>query len=128
MSYKTLIDAKPLRVKFDKRDGFIRTYDGTRYLLLFGSEKYDFIYSRIKYLIGVKSGITYAISPNYAKIKVDSYGSLFHAILNIKEGDYCCVISRISKSEAVNLWQNIHLTEKSETSQNIQLIITYKNG
>ena len=49
-------------------------------------------------------------------------------VKNIKEGDYCCVISRISKSEAVNLWQNIHLTEKSETSENIQFIITYKNG
>ena len=123
-----MIDAKPLRIKFDKTDGFIRTYDGTRYLLLFRSEKYDFIYSRIRYLIGVKNGITYAISHNYAKIKVDSYGSLFHAILHIKDGDCYCVISRISKSEAVNLMQNIHLTEKSGTSQNIQFIITYKNG
>ena len=28
-------------------DGFIRGYDGTRYLILFGSEKYDSIYDRI---------------------------------------------------------------------------------
>ena len=35
---------------------------------LFGSEKFDFIYSRIGYLIGVKSGITYTISHNYAEI------------------------------------------------------------
>ena len=36
--YKTLIDANSLRKKFDKIDGFIRVYDGTRYLALFGSE------------------------------------------------------------------------------------------
>ena len=28
-----------LRIRFDTRDGFIRVYDGTRYLVLFGSEK-----------------------------------------------------------------------------------------
>ena len=76
MSYKTLISAKPLRIRFDKVDGFIRVYDGTKYLVLFGGEKYDFIYNRIRYLIGVKSGTTYAFSHNYAKIKVDSYDSL----------------------------------------------------
>ena len=31
---------------------------------------------QIRYLIGVKSGTTYVISHNYAKIKVDSYNSL----------------------------------------------------
>ena len=35
------------------------------------------------------------------------------AILNIKTAHYCCVISGISKSEAINLMQNISLTEKS---------------
>ena len=38
ISYKTLIDAKPLQIKFDKINGFIRFYDGTRYLVLFRSE------------------------------------------------------------------------------------------
>ena len=33
--YKTLINPKPLRIRFDKIDGFIRIYDGTRYLTLF---------------------------------------------------------------------------------------------
>ena len=37
------------------------------------------------------------------------------AILNINVADYCCIISGISKSEAVNLLQNIDLTEKSGT-------------
>ena len=34
------------------------------------------------------------------------------AILNIKGSDYCCVISLISKNEAVNLLKNADLTEK----------------
>ena len=37
------------------------------------------------------------------------------AILNIKGFDYCCIISRISKNEAMNLMQNADLTEKSGT-------------
>ena len=76
ISHKPLIDAKPLGINFDKIDGFIRFYDGTTYLVLLGSEKYDYICNRVRYLIGVKSGITYVISHNYAKIKVDSYDSL----------------------------------------------------
>ena len=59
-------------------DGFIRVYDGTRYLVLFRSEKHGSIYNRIRYRISVKSGITYIISNNYAKIKVDSYNPLPH--------------------------------------------------
>ena len=72
VSYKTLVDAKLLHVSLDKIDGLIRVYDGVRYSVLFGNEKYDFIYNRIRYLIGVKNGIVYAISYNYAKIKLDS--------------------------------------------------------
>ena len=30
ISYKTLIGAKPLRFRFDKRDRFIRAYGGAR--------------------------------------------------------------------------------------------------
>ena len=37
------------------------------------------------------------------------------AILNIKVSDYCCIISRTSKSEAINLIENADFTEKSET-------------
>ena len=60
ISYKSLFDSKPLNTNFDKIDGFIRVYDGTGYLVLFGSEKYDFIYKKIRFLISVKSGIKYA--------------------------------------------------------------------
>ena len=37
------------------------------------------------------------------------------AILNIKGSDYLCIISLISKYEAMNLMQNADLTEKSGT-------------
>ena len=59
ISYKTLIRAKPLRVRFDKIDEFVRIYDGTSYLVFFAPEKYDAIYSRIRYLISLKITITY---------------------------------------------------------------------
>ena len=74
ISYKTLIDSKPLHIRFDKIDGLIRIYDGARYLTLFGSEEYDAIYNRIK--LSLKSGITYIFSRYFAKIKVNSYDFL----------------------------------------------------
>ena len=43
------------------------------------------------------------------------------AILNIKGSDYRCIISLISKNEAINLMQNADLTEKSGTSNIINL-------
>ena len=36
------------------------------------------------------------------------------AILNIKGADYRCIISGISKSEAIIFTQNINLTKKAE--------------
>ena len=56
------------------------------------------------------------------------------AILNIKGSDYCCIISLISKNEAINLMQNADLTEKYNifNKQNIikykKFIIIYKTG
>ena len=76
ISYKTLIGSKPLRIRFDKIDGFIRIYDGTRYLTVFGSEKYDAIYDRIWYLVNLKSGIAYNFYHYFANFKVYSYDSL----------------------------------------------------
>ena len=93
ISYKTLIDDKPLRIRFDRIDGFIRVYDGTRYLVLLGSEKYDSLYNKIRYLI--KRSITYIISHNYVKSKVDSRDSLplektmtFHDIIILIKSDF----------------------------------------
>ena len=69
---KTLIEAKTLRITFEEIDGFIRTYDRTRYLVLSGSYKFDALYDITRYLISLKSVITYVFSRCYAKIKVDS--------------------------------------------------------
>ena len=74
--YKNLFDSKPLRIRFDDVDGFIKVCDGIRYLVLFGSERYDAIYNRIRYLISQKSFIAYVFSHNYAKSKVNSFDSL----------------------------------------------------
>ena len=73
--YNILMGAKSLCIRFNKVDGFIRVYDGTRYLVLFGPEKYDAIYSRIRYVISQKSVIIYVISLNFLRIKIDSYDS-----------------------------------------------------
>ena len=74
--YKTLIGPIPLRIRFNKDDGFIRICDGTRFLKFFGSEKYDAISNRIRYLVSLKNTMIYVFSHNYAKIKVDSYDPL----------------------------------------------------
>ena len=60
---------------FDKIDGFIKIYDGSKYLILLGPEKNDAIYNKIKYLISLKSSITYIFCHYFAKIKVDSCDS-----------------------------------------------------
>ena len=39
ISKKTFIGSKLLRIRFDKADGFIGVYDGTRYLIIFDPEK-----------------------------------------------------------------------------------------
>ena len=65
-----------IRIRLNKIDESIRVYDGTRYLVWFGSEKYDYTYKEIRYLISLKSVVIDIISHNYAKIKVDSYESL----------------------------------------------------
>ena len=71
-----MIRAKPLRIRFNETDGFIRAYDGSTYLLILVLEKYDVIYNRIRYLISLKSSMTDVFSHYYAKIKVNSYDSL----------------------------------------------------
>ena len=77
-------DLKLLLIRFYKIDGFIRIYDGTRYLTLFGS---DAIYNRTRYLIMF-------FSHYFAKIIVDSYNfltiekdikdTLYNVIIRIK--------------------------------------------
>ena len=135
---KTITGAKPLRIKFDKIDGFIRIYDGSRYLVLFRGEKYDLIYNRIRYLdtIDVSEGIDVNKTSASEECDICHYWyfkklkfqpNVFNgchdvlmmtvnlsdnAILNIKGADYCCIIKGISKSDAVNLLQNADFTKE----------------
>ena len=81
ISYENFIASKPLPIRFNKVDVFIRAYDGIRYLVWFGKEKYDSIYNRIRYLICVRSRNTYVVSHNYANIKVHSFDSLWLFIM-----------------------------------------------
>ena len=67
VSYNTSTGTKPFRIMFDKVDRFIRVYHGTKYLVLVCNERSNAIYDRIRYLIELKSGITYVFSHNYAK-------------------------------------------------------------
>ena len=59
-------------ITFDKLDGFIRIFDGTRYLTLLDSEIFNAIYDKIRYLQSLKSRIAYIFSNYFAKTKVDS--------------------------------------------------------
>ena len=54
--YKALIGEKLSSIMFDKINRFIRAYDEAKNLVLFGSQKYDAIFERIKYLMNLKSG------------------------------------------------------------------------
>ena len=68
---KTLL-CSILCIMFDKINEISSDYDGTKYLVLFGLEKNDAIYGRIRYLIGLKCGVTYVFSYNFEKIKIES--------------------------------------------------------
>ena len=70
ISYKTLFGSKPLHTRVDqtlKLLGFMMGIDIYYYLVL----KIIMPFTKVK-----KSGITYIIFHNFAKIKIDSYDSL----------------------------------------------------
>ena len=75
ISYKTSTGPKPLRVRLDKTDGFIRVRGGEfRHLVLFDNRLFDKICD--KYLISEKSGITDSFNRKFEKIRIDSNNSL----------------------------------------------------
>ena len=59
ISYKTSAGAKPLLIRFNKIDGFIKINEKIKYC------------DKIKYLVSEKSGITDSINHNFARIRID---------------------------------------------------------
>ena len=88
ISYKTaFMGSIPLHNRFDEIDGFIKIYDGIRYLVLF-SYLFHEISNRTEYLKSEKSGITDSINYNFAKIRIVSCNSspfenilTFHSVM-----------------------------------------------
>ena len=80
ISYKIFMGTNPLRIRSGKVDGFISVYDGTGYLALICSKRYDAIYDIIRYLISKKVVLHILLIiidiSNFAKIKIVSYNSL----------------------------------------------------
>ena len=97
--YKTSTGAKPLRIRFDKIDGFIKINDKIRYLVLS-----DYSYcDKTKHLICEKSGITDSINRNFGRIRIDSYDSLlsFHNVI--------ILIKSVVNKDKNNYYGNIFL-------------------
>ena len=68
---------KPLRIRFDKIDEFIKVCSGEfRHLVLFDYGLFDKSCDKIKYLINEKSGIMNSINHSFGKIRIDSYNSM----------------------------------------------------
>ena len=69
------------------------------------AEKYDAIYDRIAYFIGLKTGITFVFSLNFAKTKIYCYGSLplgeiiigIKLVFNKYQNHYCYITFFLEK-------------------------------
>ena len=73
VAYKTRYGVKLLYIIFEKVDGYIRKFDGTKYLAFFHSnEKYKRIFAKLRYLIMLKNNISDVYYHKYAKIKFNS--------------------------------------------------------
>ena len=75
--HKTPTGPKPLRISFDKLEGFIIPLDRKiKHLILFDYGLFNKIGDKIKYLISKKSGTTNSINHNFGKMRIDLYNSL----------------------------------------------------
>ena len=63
ISYKTWMGGKPLRIRYDEIDGFIKISNKIWYLVLF-DDWWDKTCDRIKYLMSEKNSITDCINHN----------------------------------------------------------------
>ena len=75
-----IMGLQSFRIGFDEIDGLIKSYNGIRYLVLFGHLWYNEIYDSIGYkskvLVIMKKGFKNSIDHNFARITIDSYSSL----------------------------------------------------
>ena len=63
---------KVLHIRFNEIDGFIKIYDGIRYLVSFDHGWFDKICVRIKFLLSEKNDIADSINHNFGIIRIDS--------------------------------------------------------
>ena len=103
ISYKIPTDSKPLRIRFNRIDGFIIVFDGkNKHLLLFDYGLFNKICDKVKYILSKECGIANSINHNFGKIRIDSSNSLpikkivtFYVIIlnksivNKNENKYC---------------------------------------
>ena len=75
-----------MSIRFDKIDGFNRIYDGTRYLVLFDSEKYDAIYNKIRYLLSLVE--SYDSLPIEKRLTLHSVTILIKSVFNKEKNHY----------------------------------------
>ena len=101
-----------MRIWFDKIDGFIKIYDGIKYLILLGHSWYDETYDSIKYLISEKSGITDNINHNFSGIRIDSYNSLAIEKILTFHNVVILIKSVVNKNKS-NYYYNIFLEKGS---------------
>ena len=90
---------------FDKIDGFIKTHNGFRCLILFDYGWFNKIYNKI---ISEKSGITDSINHNFAKIRINSYDSL-HIEKVFTFHNVTVLIKSIANRDKNNYYCNIFL-------------------
>ena len=78
MTFHTKIQwvQKPLRIRFDKIDGFIKIHNKIRFWVLFNYSYCDKICDKTIYLISEENGITDSINNNFWRIRIYSYDSL----------------------------------------------------
>ena len=109
ISYKTSTGPKPLRIRFNKIDGFVRVRgDEFKHLVLFEHGLFDKICDQIKYLISEKSDITDIINHNFGRIRIDSYNSLFIEKILSSHNDIILIKSVVNNNKNENYY-NIFL-------------------
>ena len=86
-----MISAKPLRIRFDKINGFIKIYDRIRYLgylVLFGHMWYDEMCNRIRYNLKKRLQIVLILLPTEKLLNFHNIIILNKSVVNKNENNY----------------------------------------